>query len=122
MTSEHAPQLRGLAGVVLTVRFVTELALLAGLAVAGARLGDGVVFGVLDAILLPLAAAALWAAFIAPRAHRRLPEPTRFVVEFALFAAAGLALALSGWLVTGIVLAIGGIGVAALTRAVAKDG
>lgn len=121
MTSEHAPQLRGIAGVVLTVRFLTELALLAGLAVAGARLGDGVVFSVLNAVLLPLAAAALWAAFIAPRARRRLTEPARFAVEFALFAAAGLALALSGWVVAGIVLAVVGIGIAALTRVVAKD-
>jgi hypothetical protein len=63
-----------------------------------------------------------WAAFIAPRARRRLPEPARFGVEFALFAAAGLALALSGWVLAGIVLAVVGIGIAALTRVVAKDG
>jgi hypothetical protein len=43
-------------------------------------------------------------------------------VEFALFAAAGLALALSGWVLAGIVLAVVGIGIAALTRVVAKDG
>jgi uncharacterized protein DUF2568 len=122
VSTEHTPELRGAAGVVLTVRFVTELALLAGLATAGARLGDGIVFGVLNAVLLPLAAAAVWAAFIAPRARRRLGEPARFAVEFVLFAAAGAALALSGWLVAGAVLAVAGIGVAALTRVVAKDG
>jgi hypothetical protein len=32
------PELRGAAGIVLTVRFLTELAMLAGLAIAGARL------------------------------------------------------------------------------------
>lgn len=126
MTSERAsdgaPRLRGIAGFVLTIRFVTELALLAGLAVAGARLGDGVVFSIVDAILLPLAAAAVWSLFIAPRARRRLPEPTRFIVEFLLFAATGVVLALSGPLAVGITIAVAGIGFAALTRVFAKDG
>ena len=106
----------------LTCRFLTELALLAGLAAAGVRLGDGVVFGIANAILLPLAAAAVWGLFIAPRARRRLAEPTRFIVEFALFAATGLALALSGWLVMGIAIAVTGVGFAILTRVFAKDG
>lgn len=122
VTSERGPQLSGLSGAVLTVRFLTELALLAGLAVAGARLGDSVVFRIVDAILLPLAAAALWGILIGPRARRRLPDPARLVVEFVLFAAAGLVLALSGWLVAGIVLAVAGIGFAILTRIFAKDG
>jgi hypothetical protein len=122
VTSDRAPQLSGLSGAVLTIRFLTELALLAGLAVAGARLGEGVAFSVVDAILLPAAAAAVWGLFVAPRARRRLAEPTRFIVEFALFAGAGLALALSGWLTTGIILAVAGIGFAILTRVFTKDG
>jgi hypothetical protein len=122
VTSERGPRLSGLSGVVLTIRFLTELALLAGLAVAGARLGQNLVFRIADAILLPLAAAALWGIFIGPRARRRLPDPARLVVEFVLFAGAGLALALSGWLVAGIVLAVAGIGFAVLTRIFAKDG
>ncbi len=122
MTSERAPELRGIAGFVLTVRLLTELALVAGLAVAGARLGDGVVFGVVDAILLPLVAIALWSLFIAPKARRRLGEPTRIIVEVVLFAGAGVALALSGWVVVGIVIAVLGIGFAILTRVFAKDG
>ena len=44
VTSEPAARPRGMAGIVLAIRFLTELALLAGLAVAGARLGGGVVF------------------------------------------------------------------------------
>ena len=122
MTSEPTPRLSGVAGVVLTVRFLSELGLLGGLALAGSRLGGGVALAIVDAVLLPLAAAAVWGMFIAPRARRRLPEPARFLVEFALFAATGVVLALVGWLVTGIVLAVAGIGVAGLTRRFAKDG
>jgi hypothetical protein len=120
--SERTPELRGLAGAVLTARFLTEVALLAGLAIAGARLGDGVVFKILDAVLLPLAAAAVWGMLIAPRARRRLAEPARIIVEVALFAGTGLALLLSGLPVTGIVIAVAGIGFAILTRMFAKDG
>jgi hypothetical protein len=122
MTSETGPRLSGVAGVVLTVRFLTELALLGGLALAGTQLGRGVVLAIVDAVLLPVVAAAIWGLFIAPRAGRRLPEPARFLVEFALFAATGVVLVLVGWVISGIVLAVVGIGVAALTRVVAKDG
>src|SRR3954467_9577267 len=122
MTSETGPRLSGVAGVVLTVRFLTELALLGGLALAGTQLGRGVVLAIVDAVLLPVVAAAIWGLFLAPRAGRRLPEPARFLVEFALFAATGVVLVLVGWVISGIVLAVAGIGVAALTRVVAKDG
>ncbi|MFF1614641.1 YrdB family protein [Amycolatopsis sp. NPDC058278] len=122
MTSQPTPRLSGFPGVVLTVRFLTELALLGGLALAGSQLGGGVVLAIVDAVLLPVAAAALWGLFVAPRARRRLPEPARFLLEFALFAVTGVVLALVGWLVVGIVVAVAGIGIAALTRVVAKDG
>ncbi|WP_410621594.1 YrdB family protein [Amycolatopsis sp. cmx-8-4] len=122
MTSEPTPRLSGVAGVVLTVRFLTELALVGGLALAGTQLGGGVALAIVDAVLLPVAAAAIWGLFIAPKASRRLPEPARFLVEFALFAATGVVLALVGWVIAGVVLAVAGVGVAALTRRVAKDG
>ena len=114
--------MRGISGLVLTVRFLTELALLAGLAVAGARLGQDIAFSVIEAVVFPLAAAALWGLFIAPRAANRLPEPQRFLVEFVLFAGTGLVLALSGLLVAGLVVAVAGITFAALTRVYAKNG
>ncbi|GAB3137441.1 YrdB family protein [Amycolatopsis sp. NPDC004378] len=122
MTPEPTPRLSGIAGVVLTVRFLTELALLGGLALAGTQLGSGPALAIADAVLLPVAAAAIWGLFIAPRARRRLAEPARFLVEFALFAATGVVLVLAGWPVSGIALAVVGIGVAALTRRFAKDG
>jgi hypothetical protein len=121
MTSESTPRLSGVSGVVLTIRFLTELALLAGLAVAGAHLGGGLVLNIVYAVLLPVVAATVWGMFIGPRARRRLPEPARFVVEFVLFAVTGVVLGLVGWLVAGVVLAVVGIGFAALTRRFAKD-
>jgi hypothetical protein len=114
-------RLRGAPGFVLLVRFLSELGMLAGLAVAGAHLGGGVVLNVVFAVLLPLAAAAVWGVFVAPRAGRRLPEPGRFVLEFVLFAATGVVLWLVGWPVTGVVVVVVGIAFAALTRVVAKD-
>ncbi|MFB9683321.1 DUF2568 domain-containing protein [Amycolatopsis plumensis] len=122
MTSESTPRLSGFTGVVLTARFLTELMLLGGLALAGTQLGTGVALAIADAVLLPAAAAALWGLFLAPRARRRLPEPARFLLEFALFAVTGVVLALVGWPVTGVVVAVAGIGIAVLTRVVAKDG
>jgi hypothetical protein len=121
MTSEPAVPLRGAPGLVLAVRFLSELALLAGLAVAGARLGGGVVLSIVFAVLLPVVAALVWGRFIAPRAPARLAEPARFVAEAVLFAAAGVVLVLTDWLVAGVVLAVAGIGIAAVVRVVAKD-
>jgi hypothetical protein len=118
--TEPVTRLRGIAGAVLISRFLTELALLAGLAVAGAHFGSGPVLAVTLAVLLPATAATVWGMVIAPKARRRLPEPGRFLVEVALFAAT--ALALSEWPIAAVALAVTGIGVAALTRAFAKDG
>ncbi len=122
MTSESAARPRRTAGFVLTVRFLTELALLAGLAVAGARLGGTLPVSILGGVLAPASAATIWGVAIAPRARRRLVEPARFVLEFALFSLAGVALAASGLPAWGIVLAVAGIGFAVLTRVFAKDG
>ncbi|GAA1025957.1 MULTISPECIES: YrdB family protein [Amycolatopsis] len=116
------PELRGFPGAVLVIRFLTELALLAGLAVAGARLGGNVFLDILAAVLWPALAAVIWGLVIAPQAKRRSPEPTRFFLEFGLFAVAALGLIASGLLVAGIVLGVVGIAVAVAVRVWAKDG
>src|SRR5437764_14741352 len=121
MTSETGRRASGFSVVVLAVRCLTELVLLGGLVLVGTQLGGGVALDVVYAVLLPVVAATVWGMFIAPRARRRLPEPARFLLEFVLFAATGVVLALLGWLVTGIVVAVAGIGIAALTRVAAKD-
>lgn len=75
--------------------FLVELALLAVLAVAGARLGEGAP-AVLLAVVLPLGAAVLWGVRLAPRATRRLPFPGRLVAKLALMVLAATLLAASG--------------------------
>ncbi|MDT8912872.1 DUF2568 domain-containing protein [Amycolatopsis sp. PS_44_ISF1] len=117
-----APVQRGFAGFVLVARFVTELALLAGLALAGARLGGGVLLDIVGAVVWPALAAVIWALVVAPKAKRRAPEPTRFILEFALFATAALALSAAGLLLTGVLLAVAGVAAAIAVRVSAKDG
>jgi hypothetical protein len=107
--------------VLLGVRFATELALLAALAVTGWRIGDGPVLRVALAVLLPLVAVAVWGRLVAPRASRRLPDPARLVVETALFvvSAVGLALAGSEW--AGVVYGVVAVLVAVLVRRFAHE-
>jgi hypothetical protein len=71
--------------VLLTVRFLAELGLLAALAWAGWHLLDSTLGSLLLAVLLPAAAAVVWGLWVAPRAHRRLGDPWRAVVEGVLF-------------------------------------
>lgn len=40
------------------------------------------------AVVLPLAAGVLWGSFVAPKARRRLADPSRLGVEAAVFVVA----------------------------------
>jgi Protein of unknown function (DUF2568) len=106
----------GWRAVVLTGRFGTELAMLALLAVVGARAGAGVVWSVLLGIAAPLAAVAVWAVAVAPKARRRLADPARLAVELALFAATAVGLAVVGMVVVAVVFAVAAAGFALLVR------
>jgi hypothetical protein len=79
----------------LAVKFVLELVALAGFAIWGAS-ADGTALAVLLAIGTPVLAAALWGAFAAPRAKRRLPTQIRIPFELCVFALAAIGLALAG--------------------------
>jgi hypothetical protein len=72
----------------LGVRFLAELGMLACFAVGGWHRGGSVAGSVALAVALPLAAAAVWGRWIAPRAPRRLRDPARLGVEVVLFAVA----------------------------------
>lgn len=92
-----------LEGANLALRFVLELCTLAALAYAGS-----VIFFPL-AIILPLAGALTWAAFVAPRARKRLDDPARLGVEVIYFASGVVALAAVGLVVPAVVLAVADI-------------
>ena len=69
----------------LGLRFLLELALLAALAYWG-----WYEQGIVPAILLPLLAAVVWGAFVAPKARFPVSVPVRLAIELTLF---GLAVA-----------------------------
>jgi hypothetical protein len=104
---------------VLGIRFLSELALLAVLAIVGANAGLGTAADLALAVLAPVAAAVIWGIGIAPRARRRWPDPWRFCVEVVLFLAAAAGLAAEGGLAWAIVFAVATIAVAAAVRVVA---
>ncbi|MBD5785195.1 YrdB family protein [Cellulosimicrobium terreum] len=106
------PEVR--VGPVDVLAFLSEVALVALLGMAGWRLGSStgpaptlpVLLGVLLALALPATAVAVWARWLAPRAARRLSQPWRLDAQIALFVAAGLVVAASGlvWWGVGLVL------------------
>jgi Protein of unknown function (DUF2568) len=106
------PPIAGWRGAVLAVRFVSELALLAVLAIVGRHVSVAL------AVLLPVLAAVLWGVLLAPKARRRLPDPGRLVVELALFAGSAAALATAGYVFVAIVFGVVAVGCAAVVRAV----
>lgn len=96
------------------VRFLAELGMLAALGYVGLRLLAGSpALALLLALVLTATAAAVWAAWVAPRAKSRLDDPARLAVEIALFATA-----CAGLLVVGGDLARIAAGVLALAYAV----
>jgi len=94
----------------LALRFACELAALAAVGWCGWRINPvlGVVF--------PLAVAAVWGLWIAPKARRRLSDPARFVLELAVFAAATGALVSVGQPWVAAIFAVGAVATAALVR------
>jgi hypothetical protein len=95
----------------LAFRFGLELAMLAAWAVAGWSLVDGRIARVALAVLLPLAAAALWGVFRVPGDGGApvvaVAGPVRLALEALLFGGAVAALAATGH--TTFVLVLGGL-------------
>jgi hypothetical protein len=77
-------------GLLDVVAFAAELAMLAGLVIGGWPASLGL------AVVLPVAAAAVWGRWCAPRAAQRLPRPRRWTVKSALVGATFLLLVLAG--------------------------
>jgi hypothetical protein len=89
----------------LALRFVLELAALAGLADWGLHTGSGLARIVL-AIAVVVAAAVVWGMWCAPKSTRRLPQPGRTVVEAAVFCAGAAGFAAAGHTTAAVVFAV----------------
>ena len=61
---------------------------------------------------------AVWGAWVAPKAKRRLRDPARLIVELVIFALATVAFAEVGQTVAAVVFAVASLATAALSRRV----
>ena len=89
----------------LALRFVLELAALAGLATWGWHTGGGATRIVL-AIAAVGAGAVVWGIWCAPKSARRLAQPARTLVEAAVFAAGAAGFAAAGDVTVAVVFAV----------------
>ena len=87
------------------VRFLLELCAVAAACYWGFGITDGVLSWFLG-IGAPVLIIMLWGAFVAPKAERRLPDPSRLIIELWIFAAASVGLAAVGQPALGAALAI----------------
>src|SRR5260221_13884616 len=94
----------------LALRFACELAALVAVGWWGWTVSPAL------GIVLPLAVAAVWGAWIAPKARRRLPDPLRLAIELVIFAVATASYAAVDQTVTAGVFAIAATVTALLVR------
>jgi hypothetical protein len=90
----------------LAVRFLIELAMLFSFGFWGWQQVSGQPMRTLVAIALPVLAAAIWGGFVAPKARRRLEDPSRLLLEVILFGSGAAALMHAGARTAGVVLAV----------------
>ena len=107
---------------VLTLRFLSELALLATLAVVGANASGPIGVRIALAIGGAIVAAVIWGLVIARQARRRLPDPWRLAAEMVLFAIAGVGLLLEGAVIAAAIFFVLSAGIALIARFVAPEG
>jgi hypothetical protein len=69
-------------------------------------------------IVLGIAVIAVWGAWVAPKAQRRLPDPLRLLVELVIFGLATVAFAAVGQTVVAVVFAVASVASAGLSRRV----
>jgi hypothetical protein len=93
-------------GVALAIRFVIELACLAGLAFWGANASPSTVVSVVLAVATPLAAALAWGAWSAPKAPWRLRGGRLVALELGLLAIVCALLTSAGHLSLAVLLAV----------------
>ncbi|HEX4717329.1 MAG TPA: YrdB family protein [Thermoleophilaceae bacterium] len=99
---------------ILLIRFLSEIGALVAFTVWG--FSESGWFGVIP----PIAAAAIWGRWMAPRSATRLPDPRRLVAELVFFAAAASAFASADAPLLGVVYGLVAIACAVLVRYVGE--
>ena len=100
--------------VVLLLRFLSELAALAGFCLVGFQAN------VFAGIAAPVAAGVFWGRFVAPQSSRRLEDPKRLWAEVLFFGLATIAWTHVANGPIGIAYGVAAIAVALLTRVVGE--
>jgi hypothetical protein len=113
-------QNQGTYVLVAAAAFLSELALLAVLGVAGWHFGGGGLLSLALAVLAPALAVLLWSVWVAPTAAHRLGDPPRLILQIVLFVVAAALAGLAGHTVWGVVVA--GAGVIAFSASRLVDG
>jgi uncharacterized protein DUF2568 len=113
-------QNQGTYVLVAAAAFLSELALLAILGVAGWHFGGGGLLSLALAVLAPALAVLLWSVWVAPTAAHRLGDPPRLILQIALFVVAAALAGIAGHTVWGVVVA--GAGVIAFSSSRLVDG
>jgi len=104
------------AAILLTLRFLLELALIAAVGAGAWEIAGGGAPGAFAASVAAAAVVVVWGLAIAPRAKRRLPDPARLMLEMVLFVIGGLALVATDQTLLGIVFAMTSAAVAVAVR------
>jgi uncharacterized membrane protein len=105
----------------LAIRFVLELCMLAAYGYWGSHFGDSTGANVTAAVLAVAVAAAVWGAFVSPKAAIKVSEPVRWAIEGLLFAGAAVGLVVEHHAVLGIALLVVALANGALVRAPAAS-
>lgn len=106
----------------LTLRFLSELTVLATLAVAGAKASEPLGVRIALAVGGPIVAAVTWGLVIAPQAQHRLADPWRLVAEIVLFGIATAALVLESAVIAAVIFFVLTVGIAIIARFAAPEG
>lgn len=97
---------RSMRSINLALRFVLELVVLVALALWGFNASDELVMQLLLGLGAPAIAIAVWGTFVAPKAARRLEDPTRLALEIVVFGAGVVAFVAGGQLLLGVLLGV----------------
>jgi hypothetical protein len=101
--------------------FFVEMAMLALLAVAGWRLGDGGLLGIALGVLYPALVVIVWARYIARTAEKRLGQPWRLLAQLLLVGGTTVAAAAADHMSLAIAFAVAGVVVFGLSALIGES-